>query len=116
MTQAKKQAYIEGIESNRFKNDAQKIYNLIKENPLNLKDLSYLLNKSFNRFSGRITDLLDAGLIKEIPCGQYSIFKVADPIEQERLQKLRLDAKIQKWVKCGKDLGIKFNYQFDTIL
>ena len=112
MTQAKKQAYIEGIESNRFKNDAQKIYNLIKVSPLNLKDLSYLLNKSFNRFSGRITDLLDAGLIKEIPCAKYSIFKASEPAERESLQKERLDAKVQKWVKCGKDLGIKFNYNF----
>jgi hypothetical protein len=111
MTQAKKQAYIEGIETNRFKNDAQKIYNLIKEKPMDLIDLSYLLNKSFNRFSGRITDLLDAGLIKEIPCGRYSAFKASEPIERERLQRERLRAKIDKWVKCGEELGLEFSYQ-----
>ena len=116
MTQAKTKAYIEGIESNRFKNDAQKIYNLIKERPMNLKELSFHLNKSFNRFSGRITDLLDAGLIKEIPSGQYSIFVATDSIERKRLQKERLTAKIQKWVKCGEELGIEFNYKFESII
>ena len=111
MTQAKKQAYIEGIETNRFKNDAQKIYNLIKENPMDLILLSVHLNKSFNQFSGRITDLLDAGLIKEVNGGQYSIFIATEPIERETLQKQRLIAKVKKWVKCGEELGLDFSYQ-----
>jgi len=111
MTKSKQQAYIKGIETNAFKNDAQRIFNIIKENPRDLNDLSFILKKSFNQISGRITELLDAGLIKEKQNGKYSIFSITEPREREALQRQRLTAKIEKFVKCGEKLGLDFTYK-----
>jgi len=106
-TRAKQQAFVEGIENGSFKGDAATIYNLIRENHImTLPEISLALDKSLNQFSGRISELLDAGLIKEMKGAKYSLFRITQS-DQERYDcaKIRHDEKIEKLRKKADELG-----------
>jgi len=107
MTTAKLTAYIQGMESGQFNTTAQKIYNRIKQGAQTLETLQvYLGAKHHNSFSGRLSDLLDAGLIKEIKGSRYSIFKVVtDRTEQNNLRMARHVEKYEQWKKKGEEMG-----------
>ena len=107
MTRAKKEAFIQGITDGTFQGDAATIYNLIQDkHVMTLPEISVILDKSLNQFSGRISELLDAGLIKEMKGAKYSLFRITQG-EQERYDcaKMRHDEKIQKLRKKADELG-----------
>ena len=107
MTQAKEQACIQGIEDGTFQGDAAKIYNMIQDNHvMTLPEISLAMDKRFNQFSGRISELLDAGLIKELKGDKYSLFRITQS-DQERYEcsKMRHNEKIEKLRKKADELG-----------
>jgi DNA-binding transcriptional regulator GbsR (MarR family) len=106
-TQAKQEAFIQGIENGTFQGDAATIYKLIEQNHvLTLPEISVMLDKSLNQFSGRISELLDAGLIKEMKGDKYSLFRVTQN-EQEKYEcsKMRHNEKIEKLRNKADSLG-----------
>ena len=107
MTQAKEQAWIQGIEDGTFKGDSAKIYNMIKDNHvMTLPEISLAMDKRFNQFSGRISELLDAGLIKEMKGDKYSLFRITQSDQEKyELAKMRHNEKIEKLRKKADELG-----------
>ena len=106
-TESKKQAFIQGIQDGTFQGDAATIYNLIQDNHvMRLPEISVILDKSLNQFSGRISELLDAGLIKEMKGDKYSLFRITQS-DQERYEcaKMRYNEKIEKLRKKADELG-----------
>lgn len=106
-TQAKQNAFIQGIENGTFQGDAATIYSLIRDkHVMTLPEISVILDKSLNQFSGRISELLDAGLIKEMKGEKYSLFRITQS-DQERYEcaKMRHDEKIEKLRKKADELG-----------
>jgi len=111
MTQAKQEAFIQGIENGTFQGDASTIYKLIRDNHImTLPEISLAMDKQFNRFSGRISELLDAGLIKELKGEKYSLFRITLG-EQEKYEcaKMRKEEKIEKLRKKADKLGYFFS-------
>jgi predicted HTH transcriptional regulator len=107
MTQAKQQAFIQGIQDGTFQGDAATIYKLIEQNHvMTLPEISVILDKSLNQFSGRISELLDAGLIKEMKGEKYSLFRITQS-DQERYEcsKMRYNEKMEKLWKKADELG-----------
>lgn len=107
MTRAKTEAFIQGITDGTFQGDAATIYNLIQDkHVMTLPEISVILGKSLNQFSGRISELLDAGLIKEMKGEKYSLFRITQS-EQERYEcaKMRYNEKIEKLRKKADELG-----------
>jgi predicted HTH transcriptional regulator len=107
MTRAKQEAFIQGITDGTFQGDAATIYRLIEQNHvMTLPEISVILDKSLNQFSGRISELLDAGLIKELKGEKYSLFRITQG-EQEKYEcaKMRKDEKIEKLRKKADELG-----------
>ena len=107
MTKAKTEAFIQGITDGTFQGDAATIYNLIQDkHVMTLPEISVILGKSLNQFSGRISELLDAGLIKEMKGEKYSLFRITEG-DQERYEcaKMRHDEKIEKLRKKADELG-----------
>ena len=107
MTQAKQEAWIQGIEDGTFQGDAAKIYNMIKDNHvMTLPEISLAMDKRFNQFSGRISELLDAGLIKEMKGDKYSLFRITQSDQEKyELAKIRKAEKIEKLRKKADELG-----------
>lgn len=111
MTHAKEKAFVEGIENGTFQGDASTIYKLIEQNHImTLPEISLAMDKQFNRFSGRISELLDAGLIKELKGDKYSLFRITLG-EQEKYEcaKMRKEEKIEKLRKKADKLGYFFS-------
>ena len=107
MTRAKTEAFIQGITDGTFQGDAATIYKLMEQKYiLTLPEISVILGKSLNQFSGRISELLDAGLIKEMKGEKYSLFRITQS-DQERYEcaKMRHDEKIEKLRKKADELG-----------
>ena len=107
MTRAKTESFIQGITDGTFQGDAATIYNLIRDkHVMTLPEISVILDKSLNQFSGRISELLDAGLIKEMKGEKYSLFRITQS-DQERYEcaKMRHDEKIEKLRKKADELG-----------
>ena len=107
MTRAKQEAFIQGITDGTFQGDAATIYNLIQDkHVMTLPEISVILDKSLNQFSGRISELLDAGLIKEMKGEKYSLFRITQS-DQKRYEcaKMRHDEKIEKLRKKADELG-----------
>ena len=106
-TQAKQNAFIQGITDGTFQGDAATIYNLIRDkHVMTLPEISVILDKSLNQFSGRISELLDAGEIKEMKGDKYSLFRITQS-DQERYEcaKMRHNEKIEKLRKKADALG-----------
>jgi predicted HTH transcriptional regulator len=106
-TQAQQKAWTQGIQDGTFQGDAATIYKLIEQNHvMTLPEISVILDKSLNQFSGRISELLDAGLIKEMKGEKYSLFRITQS-EQEKYdcKKMRHNEKIEKLRKKADSLG-----------
>jgi hypothetical protein len=104
MTTAKRNAFINGIESGSFNNTKAKIYDLLKKRPLTLDEL-VLYGFKKETASARISDLMDLGLIKSSG-NNVSFFEViTDPLEQDLQMKARSQEGYEKWIKRGRDFG-----------
>ena len=114
MTQAQRQAFIDQCETGKMSTRRHQVYKVILERKyINLDDICQALGDvRMATVSGRVSELLDTGLIKEwkspnviSPQGQ-SIFKpVHDPEEQQRLSHERTRERYEKWVKLGQNEG-----------
>jgi len=107
MTRAKREAFLRGVKKGIFQNNIGKVYTSIKKTGIStLPQIQKELGISFNRFSGRITDLLDMGVIKEIRTNKYSMFKIVySPELQQELADKREYERYVKWLKLGHKKG-----------
>jgi hypothetical protein len=103
MTKASREAFLRGIKNGNITTDRQRVYLYIKRyGQSNMPTLEKYLSKSFNEFSGRLTELANMGLIKEIKTNRYTIYRiVSDEKEQERLAEEREYQRFLKWIKLG---------------
>lgn len=101
MTEAKQKAYVEGIQSGYFNNNAQRVYNLLKYKDMTTEAIYKVLGKQRNELSGRISDLLDSGLIKELSAGRYSLLSITPIDEIPYYRAKRTYNKYLKWKKQG---------------
>tara|TARA_R110000772_G_scaffold173433_1_gene285386 strand:- start:106 stop:495 length:390 start_codon:yes stop_codon:yes gene_type:complete len=117
MSQKSYEAFKEQIESGQKENDATRIYRKIAEMNLfhqlcNKESLSKALNKSHQTTTGRLSDLMDLGVV-EIESATFnpnklSSFKtVTDPIAIQINWASRQKEKFDKWLKKGKEFGIE---------
>jgi hypothetical protein len=117
MSQKSYEAFKEQIESGQKENDATRIYLKIIEmnvfNELcNKESLSKALNKSHQTTTGRLSDLMDLGVV-EIESSTFnptklSSFKtVTDPIAIQINWACRQKEKFDKWLRKGKEFGIE---------
>jgi len=103
MTQAKTEAFLKKVKDDSINTEAVKIYRFIQTGAKNLPMIETYLGKSFNEFTGRITNLLDMGLITAKKGKRYSIFKaVNDPELSKDLAEIRRMKKYNAWIKQGK--------------
>jgi len=104
---AKTKAFLEGITSGKFNNDRAKIYQRIKCGVQTIETLrAYLGKRHHNQLSGRISELLDMGVIREINGGRFSIYSVVTDIKEiEQRAKDRETERFMKWVKVGNERG-----------
>ncbi len=102
MTKAKITAYVQGIESGKFNNKKQEIYNILKNKHCTLHDL-VLKGYPEKTASARISDLMDLGLVKAVG-SELSFFSiVTDKKEQDKLRYARQEEKYQQWLKKGEE-------------
>jgi len=107
MSVAQNNAFIQGIESGKFKTDKARVYRLLTIESQTLEQLRVKLNKKgLNELSGRVTDLLDMGLIRETSRGRYTKYEVVtDELKQSMLSTQRKYEKALKWQKQGQQNG-----------
>ena len=107
MSTAQKEAFIQGMESGKFNTDKAKVYRLLTIEAQTLEQLRIKLNKKgLNELSGRVTDLLDMGLIRETSRGRYTKYKVVtDELKQSMLANQRQYEKALRWKKQGEERG-----------
>jgi len=107
MSTAQKEALIQGIESGKFNTDIARVYKLLTIESQTLEQLTIKLNKKgLNELSGRVTDLLDMGLIRETSRGRYTKYEiVTDELKQSIIAFERKGEKALKWIKQGQDKG-----------
>ena len=107
MSTAQKEAFIQGMESGKFNTDKAKVYRLLTIESQTLEQLRIKLNKKgLNELSGRVTDLLDMGLIRETSRGRYTKYKVVtDELKQSMLANQRQYEKALRWKKQGEERG-----------
>ena len=107
MSTAQKEALIQGIESGKFNTDIARVYKLLTIESQTLEQLTIKLNKKgLNELSGRVTDLLDMGLIRETSRGRYTKYEiVTDELKKSILAFERKGEKALKWIKQGQDKG-----------
>ena len=111
MSTAQKDAFIQGIESGKFNTDKARVYQLLTIESQTLEQLRVKLNKKgLNELSGRVTDLLDMGLIRETSRGRYTKYEiVTDELKQSMLAFERQGKKALNWIKQGQEKGY-FNF------
>jgi len=107
MSTAQKDAFIQGIESGKFNTDKARVYRLLTIESQTLEQLRVKLNKKgLNELSGRVTDLLDMGLIRETSRGRYTKYEVVtDELKQFMLANQRHYEKALRWKKQGEEKG-----------
>ncbi len=107
MSTAQKEAFIQGMESGKFNTDIARVYRLLTIEAQTLKQLTIKLNKKgLNELSGRVTDLLDMGLIRETSRGRYTKYEiVTDELKQSMLVNQRQYEKALRWQKQGEERG-----------
>lgn len=106
MTIAKRNAFLEQIHSGKANKARAQIYKRILSGAQTNSTLKIFLRvEDKNQFSGRITELLDMGLIKEKKGVKESIYKaIHNKEEQEQLIKERQSEKYAKWYKKGLEM------------
>jgi len=107
MSTAQKDAFIQGIESGKFNTDRARVYQLLTIESQTLEQLKVKLNKKgLNELSGRVTDLLDMGLIRETSRNRYTKYEVVtDELKQSMLANQRQYEKALRWKKQGEERG-----------
>ena len=107
MSTSQNNAFIQGIESGKFNTDKARVYQLLNIESQTLEQLRVKLNKKgLNEISGRVTDLLDMGLIRETSRGRYTKYEVVtDELKQFMLANQRHYEKALKWKKQGEERG-----------
>ena len=107
MSIAQKDAFIQGMESGKFNTVRAKVYRLLTIESQTLEQLRVKLNKKgLNEISGRVTDLLDMGLIRETSRGRYTKYEiVTDELKQSMLANQRQYEKALRWKKQGEERG-----------
>ena len=107
MSTAQKDAFIQGMESGKFNTDKARVYRLLTIESQTLEQLRIKLNKKgLNEISGRVTDLLDMGLIRETSRGRYTKYEVVtDKLKQFMLANQRHYEKALRWKKQGEEKG-----------
>jgi hypothetical protein len=109
MSKQSNKAFLKGIENGQFNTDKARIYHMISIEPQTLESLEIKLGKKGkNTFSGRITELLDSGLIKEIIFDSKKYTKYAIVIDaQEQIGRsvVREFNKANNWLNQGKEKG-----------
>jgi hypothetical protein len=104
MTNAKANAFLNGVNSGKFNTDKAKIYRILEKQPLTLDGL---VLKGFKKetASARISDLMDLGLVKASGENVSFFQVVTDKQEQQLLVECRNHSNYLNWVKKGKELG-----------
>jgi hypothetical protein len=103
MTIAKRNAFLEQIQSGKANKTRAEIYNIILKEHQTLQSL-ILYGYPEKTASGRTSELMDLGLIKSVGT-KISWFKpVTDPKEQEQLINQRQADKFAKWHKKGLEM------------
>jgi hypothetical protein len=108
MSRNSNQAFIDGVESGKFNHVKAQIYKLISIEPQTIPTLLIRLNKKHpNQISGRITELLDDGLIRETPSNnQYSRYTiVVTEVAQSNYSIFRNKQRADAWLKQGHAKG-----------
>ena len=107
MSTAQKDAFIQGMKSGKFNTDRARVYQLLTIESQTLEQLRIKLNKKgLNELSGRVTDLLDMGLIRETSRGRYTKYEVVtDELKQSMLANQRQYEKALRWQKQGEERG-----------
>lgn len=122
MTQAQRQAFIDQCETGKRSTRRHQVYKVILEsNHISLNGIHRALGDvQMATVSGRVSELLDMGLIKEwkspivINHHRQSAFKpVHDPEEQQQLSHERTRERYEKWVKLGHTAGFFDRYTAD---
>ena len=112
MTRAQLQAFIDGCESGSIATKRAAVYNLTRRARFSLDALqTYLPNMRMATISGRVSELLDMGLLREWKAGVFE--PVVDVEEAVRLSEERSRAKYEKWVKLGQREGYFERYTRD---
>ena len=104
MSKQSNKAFLEGIANGHFNSDKARIYHLISIEPQTLESLEIKLDKKGkNTFSGRITELLDSGLIKELDNNfKYTYYEIVyNKVEQELRAKERSFNNANRWLEQG---------------
>ena len=106
MSKNSNQAFIEGVESGKFNHVKAQIYKLISIEPQTIPTLLVRLNKKHpNQISGRVTELLDMGLIVELPNGRHTKYLTVDKGFYQFNAELRRKERANAWLKQGKAKG-----------
>ena len=105
MTPAKRNAFLEGIEKGKFDNYRAMVYNLVSRG--HAKTLGELMDQGVpeKTASGRISELMDMGLIKADGEKNSTFTVVTDPTEMDKLMLERSSEKYEQWFKRGVENG-----------
>ena len=108
MTKAKRDAFLEGINSGKFNSIRARIYRRFDDsNSLTITDFE-AMGIPHKTASGRISELLNMGLICEsgfTERGQSKFIKVLDEAKQDELIEERGLDRYKRWYKVGKENG-----------
>ena len=107
ISKAKLKAHLNNIRNGVYNNNRLKVYRAIDNGHCNIDKLSKHLGMGFHKISGRITELLDMGLIRcNKVSGKYSLYTtVTDKEDQIKLRKQRYEAKKQAYLAKGEREG-----------
>lgn len=114
MTQAQRASFLLECQTGKRQSRRHQVYKVIREyGHITLNGICHKLGDAkMSTVSGRVSELLDMGLIEEwkspvvINHHRQSAFKpVYDPDEQKRLSYERTRERYEKWVKLGKNAG-----------
>ena len=104
MSKQSNKAFLEGIANGHFNSDKARIYHLISIEPQTLQSLEIKLDKKGkNTFSGRITELLDSGLIKELDTHvKYTYYTIVTDVNEQSIRAVsRRNEKADNWLEQG---------------
>ena len=104
MTIAKRNAFLEQMNSGQANKTRAEIYNIILKEPQTLQSL-ILYGYPEKTASGRTSELMDLGLIKSVGSKISWFTPVTNESEQEQLIIQRQVDKYAKWHKKGLEMG-----------
>lgn len=106
MTNASRNAFLQGMKSGKFKSEKVQIYRLILGRPQTLVTLKIALQKSNKGdFSSRLNDLQSMGLIKSIDAECGTIYAPVPETEWDYYARKHAQKKAENWLKQGLNNG-----------